>query len=327
MRLKSFHGNSLSDAMRQVREALGDDAIIVATREDDTGGVRVTAAIDDVPSAEADIVEDKQQEGQNALEIIAESLTRHQVPPYLAEKLMASATQFANDDPLLTLGAALDTHFKFQAAPDEKSAKPVILVGPPGVGKTLCIAKFATQATLGKKPVAVISTDWERAGGMEQLAAFTRLLKIDLLQIEDAHALADAIALHKGKPVLIDTPGRNPFDVTEAKQLQELIAAAGGEATLVLPAGHDASEAIDLAHAFGKLGARRLIISRTEMMRRSGSLLRLAYEGRLPLAAYSASSKVIDPLLPFNPVSLARLILPQPAPAQEKTAPKKKSAL
>ncbi|MBV8060317.1 MAG: GTPase [Alphaproteobacteria bacterium] len=326
MRLKSFHGANITDAMRQVREALGEDAIIVATREDDTGGVRVTAAIDDVPVEEAQLAEEKQTEGQGALEVIAESLTRHQVPAYLSEKLMAAATQFANDDPLLTLGAALDTHFKFQPAYDEKSTKPLILVGPPGVGKTLCIAKFATQATLAKKQIAVISTDIERAGGMEQLAAFTRLLKIDLMQIEDAHALADAVALHKGKPIFIDTPGRNPFDPVEAKQIQDLVAAAGGETALVLTAGHDASEAVDLAHAFGKIGARRLIVSRIEMMRRSGSLLRLAHEGRLPLSAYSASSKVIDPLLPFNPVSLARLILPKPAPAQEKPATKKKSA-
>ena len=35
------------EAMRLVRDALGDDAIIVATREEE-GGVRLTAAIDDV---------------------------------------------------------------------------------------------------------------------------------------------------------------------------------------------------------------------------------------------------------------------------------------
>ena len=47
MRLKSFHGSSLTEAMRLVREALGENAIIVATRDDDMGGVRVTAAVDE----------------------------------------------------------------------------------------------------------------------------------------------------------------------------------------------------------------------------------------------------------------------------------------
>src|ERR1700722_11329219 len=104
MRLKSFHGPSLTDAMRQVREALGPEAIIVATRDDDMGGVRVTAAIDDpdptriVAPAAAEL-----SEGSEAVDTIAESLARHQVPPNIAERLLATATQFANDDPVLSL--------------------------------------------------------------------------------------------------------------------------------------------------------------------------------------------------------------------------------
>jgi flagellar biosynthesis protein FlhF len=47
MRLRSFHGTNISEAMRQVRDALGTDAIIVATREDEDGGVRITAAMDE----------------------------------------------------------------------------------------------------------------------------------------------------------------------------------------------------------------------------------------------------------------------------------------
>src|SRR5271170_7791577 len=108
MRLKSFHGPSLTDAMRQVREALGENAIIVATRDDDMGGVRVTAAIDDPPPAGAvsatTAALPTMPEGTEAIETIAEALTRHQISPHLAEMLMASATQFANDDPVLALG-------------------------------------------------------------------------------------------------------------------------------------------------------------------------------------------------------------------------------
>jgi flagellar biosynthesis protein FlhF len=321
MRLKSFHGPNLTDAMRQVREALGDNAIIVATRDDDMGGVRVTAAIDEVPQGQqpqsATILTKPSSvefsEGTEAVEIIAEALTRHQVPAHVSERLLASAMQFANDDPVLALGAAFDTHLQFQPIADEKNEKPLIFIGPPGAGKTLTTAKFATKATLGKKPVSVVSTDIERAGGMEQLAAFTRLLKINLLEIEDAHALRDIVAGQKGNPILIDTPGRNPFNDQERKQLHALVAAAGGEATLVMPAGLDAVEAIDMAHEFRDLGAVRLVITRLEMTRRLGSMLRIAFESRLPLANYCASSKVTDAPPPFNPVALARLILPRNA--------------
>ncbi len=320
MRLKSFHGPTLTDAMRGVREALGDNAIIVATREDEQGGVRVTAAIDDAAHASDGMAAfDDAADGSEALETIADAITFHNIYPPLAEKLMASATQFANDDPLLCLGAAIDTHFKFSPVDAEK---PLLLVGPPGAGKTLCTAKFATQATIAKKKVTVASMDVERAGGLEQLAAFTRLLKIDLAEIDDWHALRDLVAVQKGNPVFIDTAGRNPFDPREKDSLRDVIAAVG-DATLVLPAGLDAAEAVDLALEFRALGASRLIVTRLDAVKRIGSLLRLAYETHMPFSNFAASAKVTEPLAPLNPVVLTRLLLktnqPLAAEARRKT--------
>ncbi len=341
MRLKSFHGPTMTDAMRLVRGALGDDAIIVATREED-GGVRVTAAIEDAtvpraPSpADAPLApppreapgakgprnastsstprdETDAPDGTDILETIANALTRHRVPSWLADKLMAAATQFAGDDPLLALGAACDAHFRFQPVTMDRAGKPLILIGPPGAGKTLSVAKFATLATLGKRAVTVVSADVERAGGMEQLAAFTRLLKLNLLEIDDAPALRSILQMQVTSHVFIDTPGGNPFDPRERDLIGALASAAGGEAIVTLPAGLDPSEAIDLAGEFQTLGGKRLLVTRLDMARRLGGTLRIAAETKLPLANYAASSKVIDAPQPLNPVALARLILGQKA--------------
>ncbi|MFA5040231.1 MAG: hypothetical protein WC464_01180 [Bdellovibrionales bacterium] len=323
MRLKSFHGQTLTDAMRGVREALGENAIIVATREDEQGGVRVTAAVDELVSRPSGAISSEAKtDGSEALEIIADALTYHNVYPALADKIMATATQFANDDPLLCLGAALDTHFKFTPV---DTAKPVLLVGPPGAGKTLCTAKFATQATLEKRKATVVSSDCERAGGLEQLAAFTRLLKINLVEIDDWHALRDLISVQNGNPVFIDMAGRNPFNIREKESAREYISAVG-DATLVLPAGLDAVEAVDLSLEFRSIGASRLLMTRFDTVKRIGSLLRLAYETRLPLSNYSISAKVTEPLQPMNPVVLARMILKagsQGLAVQEKTEARK----
>jgi flagellar biosynthesis protein FlhF len=308
MRLKSFHGATLTDAMRGVREALGENAIIVATREDEGGGVRVTAAIDDVPaSADPPGVASfgAETDGSETLEIIAEALTYHNVYPALADKLMAASTQFASDDPLLSLGAAIDTHFKFEPV---AAGKPLMFVGPAGAGKTLCTAKFATQATLAKQKATVVSMDCERAGGLEQLAAFTRLLKINLVEIDDWHALRDLLSLQKDPLVFIDSAGRNPFDLREKESAREAIACVG-DATLVLPAGLDGAEAVDLALEFRSIGASKLMITRLDTVKRIGSVLRLAYETSMPLSNFTASSKVIEPPMPMNPVVLARHLL------------------
>lgn len=312
--------------MRLVRETLGDDAIIVATRDDENGGVRVTAAVDELqlmsqgamplqaarPLSPKSSVPATNEESQT-LERIAEALTRHNVSPHLAESIMAASTQFASDDPLVTLGAACDTHFSYAPAvlsPQQCSnQRPVILVGPPGAGKTLAIAKLATSAAMGKRKVCVMTADVERAGGIEQLAAFTRLLRLSLLEVEDAHTLFDAVAMRRQETIYIDTPGRNIFDSRERDQTKSLIAAANGEALLTLPAGIEPCDALDMVEQYRAIGVQGLLLTRLDLARRLGSLLRIASEAQLPLCGYSASCKVTEPPQPVNPVVLARMIL------------------
>lgn len=318
MRLKSFYGTTMTEAMRLVRETLGDNAIIVATRDDDGGGVRVTAAIDD-PIMPASTISaaalSPQTIDSESIETIAEAMIAHNVPAVLAEKVVATATQYANDDPLLSIGAAFDTHFQYTSLYDEKGNKPLVLIGPPGAGKTLGAAKMATLLTLAQKNLAVISTDMQRAGAMAQLSAFTRLLKTDLIEIEDSHALHDAIAMQKaGTTVIVDTAGCNPFSEADRQTLSAIIKATDASPVLVLPADLDVFEATEMAKAFYAMGARSLLPTRLDMTRRLGGMLCVAHETHLPFCAFSASSKVTDAPQPLNPVSLARLIL---APPQE----------
>lgn len=318
MRLKSFHGPTLSEAMRLVREQLGENAIIVATRDDEHGGIRVTAAIEEVQpdvetaasSVAATVAAQANATGSEAIELIAETLLKHQVPNFLAERLLSTATQFANDDPVLALGAAFDTHLTFNSLEPDLLQKPLIFVGPPGVGKSLTLAKFATKATLAKSAVTVISADTDKPGGIEQLAAFTRILKADFLEIEDSHSLRDALALPKGKRAyLIDTPGRNPYLEQDRHDLQQLMRAANGVAVLTLPAGMDGAEAVEMGLEFRNMGATRLMFTRLDMTRRLGSLLRTAYELKMPLCHYSASASVTEPPAPLDPIVLSRLVL------------------
>lgn len=330
MRLKSFYGPNLTEAMRLVRETLGDDVLIVATRDDEEmGGVRVTAAVDDPLSppqaapAPSKVALPLQDDGSAVIEILAGALLQHLVPAPLSEKLLATATQFASEDSLLAFGAALDTHFTFAALPDDK---PLIFIGQPGAGKTLCVAKLATKATLANRPVCVIGTDTQRAGGMDQIAAFTRLLKSPLIETEDPHALKEAVSMQAaGTAILIDTAGCNPFIEEERRALEALVKASDAQTVIVVPADQDAFEAIDMVRAFAQMGTPPLLLfTRLDMTRRAGGLFRTSYETRLPLTLFSASAKVTAPLQPLNPVSLARLVLPA-AETSSKTESLKKA--
>jgi flagellar biosynthesis protein FlhF len=328
VRLKSFHAASMAEAMRMVRSALGDDAIIVATREEE-GGVRVTAAIDEseAPSAppppapvEARRPPPRPPRPQPEIDVgdvIADALRRHGTPHAVADRIVTAAEVFDTDDPLLALGAGLDSIYDFNPLPDRHSEKPIMLVGPPGAGKTLTVAKLAARATLGGRLVGVITTDTVRAGGIDQLQAFTRLLKLRLLAVEDTLALADALLVQQGlDQVLIDSAGRNPFDNGDMADLAELLEAAEVEPVLVLPGGGDPVEAAEIAQSFRELGVTRLLVTRLDMTRRLGGLLSIAHEADMAFSDVSVTPKVAEGLTPLNPISLARLLLPSAVPAR-----------
>jgi flagellar biosynthesis protein FlhF len=353
MRLRSFTAPTIVEAMRQVREALGPEAIIVSTHEPGKGApVRVTAAIETViPELEAapaksdgtsnetapderapkgarqDAAAPAARRDDAAGRLIRDAFEFHGVPTVLAERLGALAhdalaSGAVEGDALLALAAALDIRFRF-APLAAFPARPLMLVGPPGAGKTTSLAKLAARGALAGRRLGVISTDTLRAGGVEQLGAFTRLLAFDLQVAEDAGALADAVLAAQGcEGVLIDSAGTNPYDDEALAQLAAMIAAAEAEPVLVLPAGGDALEAAEAAAAFAEIGATRLLVTRLDAARRLASLLTAAEAGKLAIAEVGTTPQIADGLAPLNPVSLARLLLGELAADSRSQAPR-----
>jgi len=323
MRLKSFHARSISEAMGQVRASLGDDAIIVATREEEDGTVRVTAAIEEADAlsalleqtvryADAAAPADESGELVDVADAVGNALDHHRVAPPLAEKLIDAACDLALDDPVMALSAALDSVFTFQPLAEAPADRPVMLVGPPGSGKTLTVAKLAARAVFHRQSVGVITTDTERAGGVEQLSAFTRLLKVKLTTVEDLDALGDALVVNRGfDHIFIDTAGLNPFDQKCVSDLRRLAAATRLEPILVLPASFDPFEAAEVGAQFRAAGARRIMVTRVDIARRLGGVLSAVYDARLNFCEISQTTQVADGLTPLDPVTLARLLMPE----------------
>ena len=118
------------------------------------------------------------------------------------------------------------------------SARPLLLAGPPGAGKTLTAARLATRLVMAGITPLIITADGKRAGAVEQLAAFTRLLGVELTVANQPVVLGRALARRQpGAPVLIDAPGSDPFDPAQREELTMLAATADAETVLVLPAG------------------------------------------------------------------------------------------
>lgn len=331
MRLKSFYAKTVTEAMQMIRETLGEDAIIVATREDAGGkGVSVTAAIE-LPSFGNDHFDDYdhddmmdagdesdwlQYDDEQDIGAVAEDLTdvllKHSVPEDIIDQVISCADVVGLEQSHIALVAALEHLYVFRPLPSKASDKAFMLVGPPGSGKTLAVAKLAARAALNGQRVNVITTDTLRAGGVEQLAAFTKILGIPLEKAGNASALKRALDLSRDADfTVIDTGGFNPFRSEEMRDLARLISAGDIEPVLVLPAGGDADECGEMARIYGALGVRHMLPTRLDIGRRLGGLLAAAHFGGLIFADASDTAQVAEGLFALSPDRLANLLMPQ----------------
>ena len=310
MRLKSFTADNLPEAMRQVREALGADAVILSTQPAESGsGVRVTAALEDSPLD--DLHFGAEAESHCDLDAIAEALSFHRTPAGLFDRLVGGAAALSAPDSVMALAGAIDSELTFGALPPPLEPRPTMLVGPPGAGKSATAAKLCARARLAGRKVAIVTMDTAKSGGLAQAEAFAKALDAELLQTPEPDALPDAVvACGDDRFIVIDTPGANPFLEADLDRLNEAARGARAEPVLVLPAGGDAAESAETAAAFRDVGARAMIATRLDTARRFGGLLSAAAAGPLALLAAGASPHIGDPLLPVNPVALARMFLP-----------------
>lgn len=320
-------------ALKMVREALGDNAVILSTQQKrGKQGVTIIAAQEasEDPLDSQDVIPAPAPISSAAAEKIRAELQAvlrfHNVPEHLLPKIFSRTDprELASIEALQQLGSKQESHsflrlglektmshfFQFQPLQPEGADKRLMLVGPPGVGKTLTIAKLATRTSLAGKPLAVFTTDTKRAGGIEQLKAFTDILGVELRVAESPTALASMVkGVPLGMHVLVDTAGGNPFDATEMKEIATLAYLEGIEPVLTLACGGDAMEAMDVGQAFARLPIRRLLITRTDSARRYGAVVAVAAANQLAFCNISTSASTIEPLVPMDSAQLTKLLL------------------
>ncbi len=327
MRLKTFHAKSMTEAMELVRVELGADAIIIQTDEG-KGGVRITAAIEagSTPPTPQTVPQPKQTplafEAEHPVPKTAEFdradiravLNHHSLPFDTAEHFNQAALAVNAASLSEAFSCALETNIQFSPLTDAH-ARPVMLVGPPGAGKTICAAKLTADALLHGKQVHLVSTDTVKAAGIQQLDHFAQLMKQTVSTAETPGELEAVIGGKSklGTLTIVDTPGTNPFDMQELETLLTFIQKVDAEPVLVLPAGLDAFDAQEMAGVFSRMGCQRFIATRLDASRRYAGILMAARPGYLSLAALSRSPFVADGLEAASPLAFSRLLTALPS--------------
>lgn len=242
----------------------------------------------------------------------------HSVPLSLTEKMMRAARHLDVPFESSPRGVAhaltelLSRLFRFAPfALDEKRAdERLMLIGPSGVGKTLAAAKFTAHRVADRLPVQVLTIDNKRAGGVEQLQAFTAIMGTEVAvatsRSELRHCLKTSL---QGVPMVIDSFGTNPYSFKELKELTDFANLHAVEPVLVLAAGTDTQEVCDIVKAFGFLNVKRLLVTRVDCTRRLGAALAAADAGELAFGGITTSAQVAGGLQALTAAGLAQKLM------------------
>lgn len=306
MRLRVIHAPDAREAISRVRADLGDDAMVLATRQTESG-VSVTAAVE--VSAEDDLsMVLAPADDHGAKQEIDEALAWHAVPLAVRAALLGTRTTVGGDGAFGRLADLLSLWARFaplRPAPGER----LMLIGPHGAGKTAAAARLAVEAALAGAEYRLVCADASRAAAAVQLQALLAPLGRPPDVVGNVGELAACLD-GESRPCIIDTSGLNPFRGEELARIADLVHAARAEPVIVIPAGLAAEDAAEMVANFAALGAKRMIVSKLDGARRLGGMLAASAVG-LAFAGATIAPEIGRPVMPLTAAGLARLLLRQ----------------
>ena len=310
MRVKTIHAPTMPEALRKVRTLMGDEAIMVSSRKT-AKGVEVVAAAEPqmmpklsqpkkVPLDHTALLSsygETRQDVESTLEIINRvcyACDHHRIPHVLRDRWLDNIRNLSEDQ-----AGALDKSLEEMAPLRRKwlerldSDQPIILIGPPGAGKTVTMAKLAANLLALGRPIKAITCDTVKAGAIEQTASYFKAMRQKLHIARTRMDLREFTELKKADEiVLIDTPGLNIYRDIERDRMRHVLALLKAEPTLVLPVHLDAMAAAELAYRYSSFNAKSLLMTQLDTTRHFGSLLTAPIGGDMELVGLADGPEI-----------------------------------
>ncbi len=182
--------------------------------------------------------------------------------------------------------------------------KIVMLVGPTGVGKTTSIAKLAARYAYkvgSNYTVGVITLDSFRVGAIEQLKAYTNIMRLPLEVVKKPEELVEAIIRLKDcNYIFIDTAGSSQYDIDKIELINEHLVKVDEipiEKTLVLPANVKQTDLQEIYTSYSKLNINNLLFTKLDETRSFGNLISFSHKMKKSICYYSIGQNVPDDLI------------------------------
>lgn len=328
MRMKMFAAESFEAAKSMIFAEMGEDAIILSEREV-PGGVEVRAATDKlgggmVPSEPRFLTRLNRQSTpggrpqDNPLRNrVRDALIWHGAPERFAERVAdAGAPMIAkSQDPADIMASGLDALITCDPIP-AMPTRDILLVGPPGHGRTATAAKMTRRAAVANAEILPVAADLDSTAGGAQLAAYLELEQRQIRSARTPDALFELLrsARTDGYRCVIDLPAIVPFDEEDMASLKDLINVIDAEPVLVVSAEGHPDDQAEAARAFAATGVRRAIVTKLDVTRRRGGIVAALSGAGIAFAHLAVTPFIGGGLVPAAPGRLSRILLEE-APA------------
>lgn len=182
--------------------------------------------------------------------------------------------------------------------------KIIMMVGPTGVGKTTTISKFAARYAykLGQNyKVGIVTLDSFRVGAVEQLQAYTNIMRLPLEVVKKPDDLSEALLRLKDcNYIFIDTAGSSQYDIDKIElinEYQKKVEELPIEKILVLPANVKHSDLLEVYKNYSILDIDYLTFTKLDETRSFGNLISFAHKTKKSITYFSIGQNVPDDLI------------------------------
>jgi len=341
MQIKRFESETIQDALRQVREALGPEAIILSTRTlkkpsspYDSGKkstVEIVAATDRSAGPTAGIFPsppplpklppEPAKEVSQGEDIMIQRLLSAGLSPEFVRGLAKEIGRTRKELPGWSLSETYRGLLRWKVMEEVEVTGPSFqgpqiwsFIGPTGVGKTTTLVKLAAHFHLRvTQKISLVSIDTYRIGAVEQLKTYAQILNVPLEVAHCPEELTRIIERHRHQDLLlIDTAGRSPNQKAPFEELRSFLTVHPRiENHLVLSATTKDKDLERMATSFALLPIKSYIFSKIDETEEYAPLLNQLVRHKKPLSYLTCGQRVPEDLELATKVRVANLVLNQ----------------
>ena len=311
MKLKTFFASSVPQAMEEIRDRYGEQAIIISTTRILNKGLKLIVAIEE-KTTETDLFLSINDERIEQRRIFFNDTFKNQAfPDEFIERLVFTSLKKTiknQDEKLLT--NTFDELFRFKPLYPIEQNKIYVFIGNAGSGKTLTLKKMALQAKKEHLKPCIVTLDTEKSGAITDIKNFSKLLQIPCTVVKNIKDLNETITLMRLSYdyILVDTPSTNPYKTTDLEKLKSIKQQiSDAEFALIMPAGLDPQEAIAQSALFSKNGCNLLIATKLDCSIKHFNILQTLLYNQLYMSAFCFSDKIIASPIEATAQNLTKL--------------------